>query len=380
MSSNFWVIGGEFGSMNFHKLVEGSAQVQGPFKTRQEAEDAWKTVSEENRHRAGAAARDRLIARLSNKKTSKDDSGFTRAIGWGRCCVNGREGSAGKAQDMSDAYKTGSGAAGNARPMRLRDALRQARIEAADRIGVMKNGRLEQVATPRQLYEAPASRWIAGFVGDINLFEGDVTWHDEHRVTVTTADAGGISAAEPRQKLSGKAACVAVRPEKIRLSRRGPATDSAGAGALNRLDGVVSGISYLGGMSVYEIKLDRGATLRAALANTTRLDVDAYPVGERVVACAPDLFTRPGRLASIAPFVWMALFFLLPFAFVLKISLSQTAVAQPPYAPHFDLFDPAGLKAAFAALSLDNFRLLLAGDGIAEGEEQRGRHQCGDDA
>jgi hypothetical protein len=39
--------------MNFHKLVEGSAQVQGPFKTRAEAEDAWRTVSEENRHKAG---------------------------------------------------------------------------------------------------------------------------------------------------------------------------------------------------------------------------------------------------------------------------------------------------------------------------------------
>src|SRR3978361_1219193 len=51
--SNFWVIGGEFGSMNFHKLVEGSAQVQGPFKTRKEAEDAWKEVSEQNRHKAG---------------------------------------------------------------------------------------------------------------------------------------------------------------------------------------------------------------------------------------------------------------------------------------------------------------------------------------
>jgi hypothetical protein len=51
--SNFWVIGGEFGSMNFHKLVEGSAQVQGPFTTRKEAEDAWRAVSEENRHKAG---------------------------------------------------------------------------------------------------------------------------------------------------------------------------------------------------------------------------------------------------------------------------------------------------------------------------------------
>nr|HAQ92683.1 hypothetical protein [Afipia sp.] len=49
--SIFWVIGGEFGLMNFHKLVAGSAQVQGPFKTRKEAEDAWRVVSEENRHR-----------------------------------------------------------------------------------------------------------------------------------------------------------------------------------------------------------------------------------------------------------------------------------------------------------------------------------------
>jgi hypothetical protein len=51
--SLFWVIGGEFGSMNFHKLVEGSAQVKGPFKSRKEAEDCWKEVSEENRHKAG---------------------------------------------------------------------------------------------------------------------------------------------------------------------------------------------------------------------------------------------------------------------------------------------------------------------------------------
>ena len=51
--SLFWVIGGEFGSMNFHKLVEGSAQVKGPFKTRAEAENCWREVSEQHRHKAG---------------------------------------------------------------------------------------------------------------------------------------------------------------------------------------------------------------------------------------------------------------------------------------------------------------------------------------
>lgn len=73
------------------------------------------------------------------------------------------------------------------------------------------------------------------------------------------------------------------------------------------------------------------------------------------------IFARPARFAAIAPYIWMVLFFLVPFAFVLKISLSQTAIAQPPYEP---VFDPAAgweaLKAAFTALSVDNFRLIAS--------------------
>jgi putrescine transport system permease protein len=73
------------------------------------------------------------------------------------------------------------------------------------------------------------------------------------------------------------------------------------------------------------------------------------------------IFTRPARMAAIAPYVWMVLFFLVPFCFVLKISLSQTAIAQPPYLPVFDPTEGvAGIKAALASLSLDNFRLLTS--------------------
>jgi putrescine transport system permease protein len=75
------------------------------------------------------------------------------------------------------------------------------------------------------------------------------------------------------------------------------------------------------------------------------------------------IFARPARLAAIAPYLWMVLFFLVPFGFVLKISLSQTAIAQPPYVPVFDLTQGyAAIKAAFAALSLDNFKLLKSDD------------------
>jgi putrescine transport system permease protein len=71
-------------------------------------------------------------------------------------------------------------------------------------------------------------------------------------------------------------------------------------------------------------------------------------------------FTRPARIGAIAPYLWMALFFLVPFGFVLKISLSQTVIAQPPYQPVFDLTQGwAAIKTALAALSLDNFRLLV---------------------
>jgi putrescine transport system ATP-binding protein len=155
----------------------------------------------------------------------------------------------------------------------------------ADRIGVMKDGRLEQVATPRQLYEAPASRWVAGFVGDINLMDGEITRQDAHRLTVAAAGAGMLSVAEPKDALPGRAICLAIRPEKIRLSRRAPAS----AGGLNTIEGVVTEVGYLGGLSVYKVRLGYGATIRVAVANTNRLDVDVYTIGERVVAWfAPD--------------------------------------------------------------------------------------------
>ncbi|CAN5314607.1 ABC transporter permease [soil metagenome] len=72
-------------------------------------------------------------------------------------------------------------------------------------------------------------------------------------------------------------------------------------------------------------------------------------------------FTRPARRAVLAPYLWMLLFFLVPFGLVIKISLSQTAIAMPPYVPVFDLtLGWTALKAAMAALSIDNFRLLIA--------------------
>jgi putrescine transport system ATP-binding protein len=156
-------------------------------------------------------------------------------------------------------------------------------MTVASRIGVMDAGRLDQVASPRELYEAPASRWIAEFIGDINLFEGQIQSRENNRIMIATRDAGTLVVAEPRQPVSKETVAVAIRPEKVKLSRRGPA-DTGNALAINRLEGVVTDVSYLGGLTTYKIKLDSGATARSSMANTARIDIDAYSLNQRVVA------------------------------------------------------------------------------------------------
>ena len=154
----------------------------------------------------------------------------------------------------------------------------------ADRIGVMDAGRLEQVATPRELYEAPASRWVAEFVGDVNMFEGEVSSREAGRLTISTRDAGAIIVAEPRQPVAKTSVSVAIRPEKVKLSRRGPVSDAATSHSINRLEGIVTDVCYLGGLTVYKVKLDSGAVIRSSMANTARIDIDAYSPSQRVTA------------------------------------------------------------------------------------------------
>ncbi|MBR0825182.1 ABC transporter ATP-binding protein [Bradyrhizobium manausense] len=151
----------------------------------------------------------------------------------------------------------------------------------ADRIGVMNAGKLVQVAPPRELYEAPRSRWIAEFVGDINLFDGEFKLRDGHRLVIATGDAGTLVAAEPREPIAGAKLSVAIRPEKVKLSRRAPVGERS---AINQLDGVIADICYLGGATTYKVKLDTGGMVQSSVTNSARLDVDAYSLNQQVVA------------------------------------------------------------------------------------------------
>ena len=157
-------------------------------------------------------------------------------------------------------------------------------MTVADRIGVMDKGKLVQVAPPRQLYEAPNSRWIAGFVGDINLIEGQVAARQAGHFTIATPSAGTIVASQVPQSDTSNV-CAAIRPEKIRLSQAAPLDPKM----VNTFTGEIVSAGFLGSASVYSVKLDHGASLRIALANATRMAADQFSVGQRVnVSFAPD--------------------------------------------------------------------------------------------
>jgi putrescine transport system ATP-binding protein len=116
------------------------------------------------------------------------------------------------------------------------------------------------------------------------VFDGQIEAGEHHRLTVLTRDAGAWQVAEPRNPLTKTTVSVAIRPEKVKLSHRGPVADTVSAQSINRLQGVVRDVSYLGGLTTYKVKLDSGAMMHASMANTTRIDMDAYGLGQRVVA------------------------------------------------------------------------------------------------
>jgi putrescine transport system ATP-binding protein len=139
-------------------------------------------------------------------------------------------------------------------------------MTVADRIGVMDRGRLIQVATPPHIYEQPNSRWVADFIGEVNLIEGRVVEAAPGATVVESAAAGRLRVAAASGAKPGDTVWVALRPEKVRVSHERPAT----AGE-NCVAGTVSDIGYLGDTSVYKVRIDPGLVMKASAANMAYL-------------------------------------------------------------------------------------------------------------
>ncbi|MCA1999267.1 MAG: ABC transporter ATP-binding protein [Hyphomicrobiales bacterium] len=137
----------------------------------------------------------------------------------------------------------------------------------ADRIAVMSGGRIAQVAPPEVIYENPATRFVAEFVGDVNLVEGTITEASEAFVSIRTAPEGLVIIADPPPGLHpGAAVTVALRPEKVAITHAEPPQ------AVNKLAGEIWDIGYLGDFTMFQVKVggEGGPLFKVALANRTR--------------------------------------------------------------------------------------------------------------
>jgi putrescine transport system ATP-binding protein len=132
-------------------------------------------------------------------------------------------------------------------------------MTVADRIALMDRGRLVQVAPPAEIYERPRSRWVADFVGDINLFQGRLA---DDRLSVEGTAAGNLRAASKPEADPGAVVWLAVRPEKVRITREAPVPEG-----VNCTSATVVDIGYLGGVSTYKLRIRDGSLVRAAVAN-----------------------------------------------------------------------------------------------------------------
>ena len=148
----------------------------------------------------------------------------------------------------------------------------------SSRIGVMTDGEIVQIGTPHEIYEYPQTRFVADFIGSVNMFEGRITEDHEDHVIIRSSDTRteifvphGISG------VVGQKVAVAVRPEKVQISK-----SHLGGNLRNTLSGKIEEIAYLGNSSVFQVLLDSGKRVRVSQSNRTRSAENTLTWNERV--------------------------------------------------------------------------------------------------
>ncbi|NTF40958.1 ABC transporter ATP-binding protein [Rhizobium rhizogenes] len=147
----------------------------------------------------------------------------------------------------------------------------------ADRIAVMSHGKVVQVATPAEIYEAPNCRFVADFIGDVNILDGNVTSTQSGIVEIAVDSALTLRTASSDTPATGSRASLAIRPEKLRVTPRPPANAS-----VNATEGEIWDIAYLGDMTVFHVKLKNGQVLKASSLNAVRAVEEPFAYDQKV--------------------------------------------------------------------------------------------------
>jgi putrescine transport system ATP-binding protein len=156
-------------------------------------------------------------------------------------------------------------------------------MTVAHRMAVMDRGRIVQVGAPAQIYEQPNSRYVASFVGDVNLIEGRLVATGAGGSLIDSAAGVKLATSQRVDAATGETVWVALRPEKLRVATTPPAASQ------NCVGGRVAEIAYLGNLSIYKVRLDNGFVIKAQLPNLTRVVERPIGIDDRVwLSWTPD--------------------------------------------------------------------------------------------
>ena len=153
-------------------------------------------------------------------------------------------------------------------------------LSMSDRIAVMSAGQVQQIGTPQEIYEFPANRFVADFIGETNLLDATVLEADGPRVTCRLADGEILHAVATHDITKGARGAVSLRPERMTVATEEPNGES--------LRGVLAGTTYLGTDTQYTVRLSD--TLHLTVRHQNRLHAEAaMQEGEPVfISIAPD--------------------------------------------------------------------------------------------
>ncbi len=150
-------------------------------------------------------------------------------------------------------------------------------LSLSRRIAVMNAGRVEQIDEPGVLYGAPRNRFVADFIGNINLFDAEVAAADDTGLLLRVDRLGDVRAPPRAGVRAGQRGSFAIRPEQVSIvAQREPASEA------NRRDGRVRDFLYVGDVTTYVVELDDGLRIEALLPNATPGRARLFAAGERV--------------------------------------------------------------------------------------------------
>ncbi|MGB0657720.1 MAG: ABC transporter ATP-binding protein [Gammaproteobacteria bacterium] len=137
----------------------------------------------------------------------------------------------------------------------------------SDRIAIMEQGQFVQIGSPNLIYENPRSKFVADFLGNINLLEATITEQNQKEITLDCAALGGELKFDQTERADTSEMTVALRPEKVMIEKNMPTNHEQ-----SHVKGIVEDFGYFGNLSIYRVRTESGHVIQVSKQNRDRVE------------------------------------------------------------------------------------------------------------